>query len=191
MQPFTSSSFIKSASAFDDQTAALGEVRPHPTEEALLQLGHALMTELLDVIADTALEDYQTILGEALIGAFHSAAGRIERDADRARDTMRALDRDFDGSEAADVELQEATAKAAEVSRQTAAQKAAGEGSDVVQLSGDGKLLATAMAAAKDSPDVRAAKVRELKEQVKNGTYKPDIQKAARNLIRDDLSQIL
>lgn len=86
---------------------------------------------------------------------------------------------------------QEATAKAAEASRQTAAQKAAGEGSDVVQLSGDGKLLATAMAAAKDSPDVRAAKVRELKEQVKNGTYKPDIQKAARNLIRDDLSQIL
>lgn len=112
MQPFASSSFLKSASAFDDQTDALGEARPHPTEEALLQLGHALMTELLDVVADTALEDYQTILGEALIGAFHSAAGRIERDADRARDTMRALDRDFDGSEAADVELQEATAKA-------------------------------------------------------------------------------
>ncbi|RZJ41429.1 MAG: DUF2493 domain-containing protein, partial [Brevundimonas sp.] len=41
-----------------------------------------------------------------------SAAGRIERDADRARDAMRALDRDFDGSEAADTELQEATAKA-------------------------------------------------------------------------------
>ncbi|MNS39967.1 hypothetical protein D3C72_722680 [compost metagenome] len=70
------------------------------------------MTELLDVIADTALEDFQTLLGEALIGAFHSAAGRIERDADRARDVMRRLDRDFDGSEAADVELQEATVKA-------------------------------------------------------------------------------
>ncbi|MFJ6024298.1 DUF2493 domain-containing protein [Brevundimonas sp. NPDC092305] len=70
------------------------------------------MTELLDAIADTALEDVQTILAEALIGAFHSAAGRIERDADKARDRMRLLDRDFDGSEAADVELQEATAKA-------------------------------------------------------------------------------
>ena len=34
------------------------------------------------------------------------------RTADRARDAMRALDRDFDGSEAADVELQDATAKA-------------------------------------------------------------------------------
>lgn len=70
------------------------------------------MTELLDAIADTALEDVQTILAEALIGAFHSAAGRIERGADKARDRMRFMDRDFDGSEAADVELQEATAKA-------------------------------------------------------------------------------
>ena len=102
----------KTDSAFDDLTASLGDARPHPTEDALIQLGRALMTELVDVISDTALEDYQTILGEALIGAFHSAAGRIERDADRARDAMRALDRDFDGSEAADVELQDATAKA-------------------------------------------------------------------------------
>jgi hypothetical protein len=102
----------KSDSAFDDLSASLGDPRPHPTEDALIQLGRALMTELVDVISDTALEDYQTIIGEALIGAFHSAAGRIERDADRARDTMRSLDRDFDGSEAADTELQDATAKA-------------------------------------------------------------------------------
>ena len=102
----------KTDSAFDDLAAALGDSRPHPTEDALVQLGRALMTELVDVTSGTALEDYQTLLGEALIGAFHSAAGRIERDADRARDAMRALDRDFDGSEAADTELQEATAKA-------------------------------------------------------------------------------
>lgn len=108
----TFSASSKSESAFDDLTASLGDARPHPTEDALVQLGRALMTELVDVISDTALEDYQTILGEALIGAFHSAAGRIERDADRARDAMRALDRAFDGSEAADVELQDATAKA-------------------------------------------------------------------------------
>ncbi|WP_425989758.1 DUF2493 domain-containing protein [Brevundimonas sp. TWP2-3-2] len=110
--PFIASASQKSNSAFDDLTGSLGDQRPHPTEDALVQLGRALMTELLDVISDTALEDYQTILGEALIGAFHSAAGRIERDADRSRDTMRSLDRDFDGSEAADTELQEATAKA-------------------------------------------------------------------------------
>ena len=110
--PFIASASQKSNSAFDDLTGSLGDQRPHPTEDALGQLGRALMTELLDVISDTALEDYQTILGEALIGAFHSAVGRIERDADRSRDTMRSLDRDFDGSEAADTELQEATAKA-------------------------------------------------------------------------------
>lgn len=108
---FTSPFAQKSDSAFDDLTATLGDMRPHPTEEALVQLGRALMTELLDLISDTALEGFQTLLGEALIGAFHSAAGRIERDADRARDAMRRLDRDFDGSEAADVELQEATAR--------------------------------------------------------------------------------
>jgi len=102
----------KTDSAFDDLSASLGDVRPHPTEDALIQLGRAIMTELIDMISGTALEDVQTILGEALIGAFHSAAGRIERDADRARDAMRALDRDFDGSEAADVELQDATARA-------------------------------------------------------------------------------
>ena len=92
------SAFAKTDSAFDDLTASLGDSRPHPTEDALIQLGRVLLTELVDVIADTALEDYQTLIGEALIGAFHSAAGRIERDADRARDAMRALDRDFDGS---------------------------------------------------------------------------------------------
>ena len=104
--------FNTSSSALADLSASLENAGSLPTEDALVQLGRALMTELIDVIADTALEDFQTILGEALIGAFHSAAGRIERDADRARDTMRSLDRDFDGSEAADTELQEATAKA-------------------------------------------------------------------------------
>ncbi len=112
MQTSSFQFLAKSDSAFDDLTGSLGDMRPHPTEDALVQLGRALMTELLDVIADTALEDYQTILGEGLIGAFHSIATRIERDADRARDTMRSLDRNFDGSEAADTELQEATAKA-------------------------------------------------------------------------------
>ena len=104
--------FNTSSSALADLSASLNEGGFASDRRRPVQLGRALMTELIDVISDTALEDFQTILGEALIGAFHSAAGRIERDADRARDTMRSLDRDFDGSEAADVELQEATAKA-------------------------------------------------------------------------------
>ena len=106
---FSLHAFSTSDTDFDVQTAALEDPRPHPTEAALVQLGHVLMTELIDLVGDTALEDAQTILGECLIGAFHSAAGRIEREADRARDRMRWLERDFDGSEMADTELQEAT----------------------------------------------------------------------------------
>ena len=109
---FSLHAFNSADTAFDVMAAGLEDVRPHPTEAALVQLGHAMMTELLDVVGETALEDVQTILAESLIGAFHSAAGRIEREADRARDRMRVLDRDFDGSEMADTELQEATLKA-------------------------------------------------------------------------------
>ena len=98
--------------AYEAQALLLEDARPYPQDEALHQLGHALMNEVLDLVTETALEDFSGLVCEALIGAFHSAAGRIERDADRARDTMRRLDRDFDGSEASDVELQEATAKA-------------------------------------------------------------------------------
>jgi hypothetical protein len=119
---FSLHAFSTTDTTFDVQAAALEDVRPHPPEAALVQLGQAIMTELLDVIGDTALEDVQTILCESLIGAFHSAAGRIERDGDRHRDRMRALERDFDGSEMADTELQEATrsARASDVAQAAA-----------------------------------------------------------------------
>ena len=109
---FSLHAFNSADTAFDVMAAGLEDVRPHPTEAALVQLGQAMMTELLDVVGETALEDVQAILAESLIGAFHSAAGRIEREADRARDRMRVLERDFDGSEMADTELQGATLKA-------------------------------------------------------------------------------
>jgi hypothetical protein len=109
---FPLQSFSTADTAFDIAAARIEDPRPHPTEAALVQLGRAMMTELLDLVGDTALQDVQAVLAESLIGAFHSAAGRIERNADRARDRMRTLERDFDGGEAADVELQEATAAA-------------------------------------------------------------------------------
>ena len=99
-------------SALEAQAVLLDDPRPHPPEDALEQLGHAVMTELLDVVGATALEDFQPLIAEALIGAFHSAAQRIERDGDRARDALNSLVRDFDGSEVLDVELQHATLKA-------------------------------------------------------------------------------
>lgn len=97
---------------FEAQALSLEDPRPHPCEDALTQLGHALMTEVLDVFEGTALDDFQTIVSETLIGAFHSAAQRIEREADRARDDLNRLTRDFDGSEIADTEIQDATRKA-------------------------------------------------------------------------------
>ncbi|WP_454762336.1 DUF2493 domain-containing protein [Caulobacter segnis] len=104
--------FADAVDRFEALALSLDDPRPHPPQAALLQLGQALMTELLDLLADTALEDYQTTLAESLIGAFHSAAQRIERDADRARDELSRLVRDFHGSEVDDSNLQEATRRA-------------------------------------------------------------------------------
>lgn len=99
-------------SKLEELAVQLNDLRPHPQEEALAQLGHVMMTELLDLLMGTALEDQLPTICEALIGGFHSASQRIERDADKARDRINDLARQFDGSEIADTELQEATAKA-------------------------------------------------------------------------------
>lgn len=97
---------------FEAQALLLEDPRPYPQEDALLQIGHGLMNELLDLVVDTPLEDFSALICEALIGAFHSAAQRVERDADKARDGLNGLLRDFDGSEVIDTEIQEATRKA-------------------------------------------------------------------------------
>lgn len=99
-------------STFDDLRRAAADERDHPEAAALEQLGQVLMTETLDVIGDTALEDHLTAIAEGLIGAFQSIALRLERDWDRAADEVRRLSRDFDGSEVADIELQAATRRA-------------------------------------------------------------------------------
>ena len=106
-----------SLSAFEAQCLLLEDTRPHPAEEALVQLGHAFTNEILDLVGETALEDFQPTIVEALIGAFHSASQRIERDADRVRDSLSGLLRDFDGSEILDTEIQSATrcARAADI----------------------------------------------------------------------------
>jgi len=112
MQLSSLSPTTDSLTAFEAQALLLQDPRPYPQDEALHQLGHALMNEVLDLLTETALEDFSGLVCEALIGAFHSAAGRIERDADKARDTLGGLVRDFDGSEILDVEIQEATRRA-------------------------------------------------------------------------------
>lgn len=108
MTPNAPSPLTGPLTAFEAQALTLDDPRPHPPEDALAQLGCCVMTELLDLLAETALEDFQTTLAETLIGAFHSAAQRIEREADRARDDLNRHVRDFDGSEIGDTDLQEA-----------------------------------------------------------------------------------
>jgi len=92
--------------AFDAATAALEDPRPHPPEAALRQFGECAMTELLDLLLGTALEDWLQPISESFIGGLHAAALRLEREADRARDRLALALRDFDGSEVADVDLQ-------------------------------------------------------------------------------------
>ena len=94
---------------YEAQSLLLEDPRTHPPQDALQQLGFGLMTELMDVVGETALEDFHTLFGETLIGAFHSAAQRLEREADKSRDTLAGLIRDFDGSEVLDTEIQAAT----------------------------------------------------------------------------------
>lgn len=97
---------------YEAQAAKLGDDRPHPTESALTHVGHACINELLDVLTGTALEDHITVIAEAMIGGFHSAFQRIEREADRAREDLRRAHRDFDGTEISDTQIQEFTQKA-------------------------------------------------------------------------------
>ncbi|MBB3873166.1 type IV secretory system conjugative DNA transfer family protein [Brevundimonas mediterranea] len=56
--------FNTASSALANLSASLDESGSLPTEDALVQLGRALMTELIDVISDTALEDFQNDIVE-------------------------------------------------------------------------------------------------------------------------------
>jgi negative regulator of flagellin synthesis FlgM len=73
---------------------------------------------------------------------------------------------------------------------QASTQASQAQTGDKVALSPEARLLATTLSTASGASDVRADKVRELKEQVQSGTYKPDIKKAAANLLRDEVDLV-
>ncbi|EGB13279.1 Anti-sigma-28 factor FlgM family protein [Pseudodesulfovibrio mercurii] len=81
--------------------------------------------------------------------------------------------------------------EAKEVRRTQGSVKTSGESADSVVLSSEARLRGAALQTAKEAPDVRREKVDELKRQVKDGTYQPDLKKAAANLIRDDLDLLV
>ncbi|ACG78810.1 conserved hypothetical protein [Phenylobacterium zucineum HLK1] len=84
----------------------LDPAAPQPTRPALDQLGHSLMTEVLDLVLETALETHVRTICETFIGGLHAGVQRVERQADQARDALARQLREFDGSEVADTELQ-------------------------------------------------------------------------------------
>ena len=99
------------SSSADNAYIGDSEGRTYPDDEALGQAGYAIMNELLDIMLGSPLEEH-LVIAESLIGGLHFAVQRLQRVADKARDDINRGMRDFDGSEIADVELQEATQKA-------------------------------------------------------------------------------
>lgn len=96
-------------SRYDAACADAHHDLPHPPQGEIEALGHNIANEMLDALLGSALEEHVPVLMEGLIGGVHSAILRLQRQADRSADDMRRLQRDFDGSEIKDVELQDAT----------------------------------------------------------------------------------
>jgi negative regulator of flagellin synthesis FlgM len=74
--------------------------------------------------------------------------------------------------------------------RDKGAKASSGQG-DSVTLSGEARLVGSAMSAAQQTPDVRRQKVEELKALVESGQYKPDVRKTAAKLVEEDLELLL
>lgn len=98
--------------SFEALCAAADDGRGFPEQDQLRHTGLAVMNEILDVISDTAFVDHLPTIAEAILGGFQSMMLRLEREHDRATDKVRQLNRDFDGSEILDVELQDALREA-------------------------------------------------------------------------------
>lgn len=71
------------------------------------------------------------------------------------------------------------------------AKDAESRGSDTVVLSEEARLRGQALQAANLDSGVRAERVQELRERVKDGTYEPNLRKTAENLLRQDLDLII
>lgn len=82
------------------------------------------------------------------------------------------------------------TEEAGRTSRKTASSKASGR-SDSVRISQEGRLFARALREAQESPEVRRARVNEIKEQVDAGTYVIDSRKTAAKIVEEDLDLLI
>lgn len=79
--------------------------------DALAAFGRELATLMTDGLAELGLAALAPRLGAQLVSLVHREIGRLERDADTGADAIARLVREHDGSEVADVELQDAMAE--------------------------------------------------------------------------------
>lgn len=63
--------------------------------------------------------------------------------------------------------------------------------SDSVRISREGRLFTRALREAQESPEVRRARVNEIREQVEAGTYVIDSRKTAAKIIEEDLDLLI
>jgi len=76
-------------------------------------------------------------------------------------------------------------------SRKEKGSKSAPPRGDSVHLSSEAKLFSSGVSAAQSAPDVRRAKVDELKALVDSGQYKPDLKRTAAKLVEEDMDLLL
>jgi len=62
---------------------------------------------------------------------------------------------------------------------------------DSVRISQEGRLFARALREAQESPEVRKARVNEIKQQVDAGTYVIDSRKTAAKMVEEDLDLLI
>ena len=160
--------------SLDGLAASFSDPRPFPSEDCLEQLGRSVMTEVLDVVLDSPLEDQASLIAEAFLSGLHAGVQRLERRADRRRDALAEAVRDFDGSEVQDQDLQErhgATAaadlavRAMELVRDAAARVWATASGEAWAPARGGVRATTATAAQIDAAEaLRARQARSLAE---------------------------
>jgi hypothetical protein len=89
-----------------------GSQMPFPAEDEVKQLGHAILTEILDCFGKDATEEHAQRIAHYVLGGIQSAINYFDGQYDRAALEMDELNREQDGSEVKDGQLAEATGKA-------------------------------------------------------------------------------
>lgn len=81
---------------------------PMPDADAVAQATEMVVRTLFDVLRDTRLEGIADQIAWGIVHSFHRVASQLERQADRAAQSVQRLIAQVDGSEVGSVELEEA-----------------------------------------------------------------------------------